>query len=148
MRGRQEEGSVLLLVVGLVVLLVLVVTVVVDVTALFLARKDLIAAADGAALAGAQALDEEQIYTGGVSGGPLPLDPAAAEQAARDYLAQVGAGEEVSDLAVEVRASRISVTVRLAGVVELPFVGGVTAGAAGGVVVAASATASTQVVSG
>jgi Flp pilus assembly protein TadG len=143
-----DEGSVLLLVVGMVVLLVLLVTVVVDVTALFLARKDLLAAADGAALAGAQAVDAERLYTEGVSPGLLPLDPTEAERAARAYLAEAGVGEGLAGLQVEVVATGTTVTVRLDGVARLPFVSDVTPGAAAGVRVSASASASTAVVSG
>jgi Putative Flp pilus-assembly TadE/G-like len=144
----SDDGSVLLLVVGMVVLLVLLVTVVVDVTALFLARKDLLAAADGAALAGAQAVDAERLYTDGVGAGPLPLDPAEAERAARAYVADTGVGHGLARLDVEVVATGTTVTVRLEGIARLPFVSDVTPGAAAGVRVSASATASTAVVSG
>jgi uncharacterized membrane protein len=145
-RGPGDEGSVLLLILGLVVLLVLVVTVVVDVTALFLARRDLLAAADGAALAGAQAVDEERLYTEGVREGSLPLQPARAEAAARRYLSDVGVGDRLDGFEVDVDASATSVTVRLVGVAPLPFVSRLTPGAGGGVEVAASATAASALV--
>ena len=147
-RAHDDEGTVLLLILGLVVLLVLLVTVVVDVTSLFLARKDLLAEADGAALAGAQAVDQERLYRQGIGTGPLPLDPAAAERAACAYLADTAAGDGLTGLRVVVEATTMSVTVRLDAVVRLPFASGVTAGAAGGVAVAASATAETAVVNG
>jgi hypothetical protein len=143
----SDDGSVLLLILGLVVLLLLVVTVVVDVTALFLARKDVLAAADGAALAGAQAVDRERLYTDGVGDRPLPLDPARAEQAARAYLRDVGVGDRLDRFEVDVAATGDAVTVRLVGVAPLPFVSQLTPGAGGGVEVAASATAVTSVVS-
>ena len=59
---RQDEGTVLLLIIGLVVVAALLIAVVTDVSALYLERRDLISAADGAALAGAQSVDEETIY--------------------------------------------------------------------------------------
>lgn len=136
----------MLLVLGLVVLLLLLVTVVTDVTRLFLARRDLLSAADGAALAGAQAVDAERLYRDGIGSGALPLDPAAAERAARDYLADVGVADEVTALDVDVRATATTVTVQLNGTVRLPFVSHVTPGSAGGVAVTSTATASTQVV--
>jgi len=147
-RRESDEGSVLLLILGLVVLLVLVVTVVVDVTALFLARRDVLAAADGAALAGAQAVDEARLYTEGLGDGPLPLEPARAEQAARAYLRDVGVGERLDWFEVDVEATTTTVTVRLVGVAPLPFVSRLTPGAGGGVEVAGSATAVTSVVRG
>ncbi|HUW15797.1 MAG TPA: pilus assembly protein TadG-related protein [Actinomycetes bacterium] len=146
--AQADDGSVLLLILGLVVLLVLVVTVVVDVTALFLARRDLLAAADGAALAGAQAVDEVRLYTEGLGDKPLPLQPARAEQAARDYLRDVGVGGRLDQLQVDVDATTYSVSVRLVGIAPLPFVSRLTPGAAGGVEVFASATAATSLVAG
>jgi uncharacterized membrane protein len=146
--AQADEGSVLLLILGLVVLLVLVVTVVVDVTALFLARRDLFAAADGAALAGAQAVDEVRLYTEGVGEGPLPLQPVRAEQAVRDYLRDVGVGGRLDRFQVDVDATTYSVSVRLVGVAPLPFVSRLTPGAGGGVEVVASATAATSLVAG
>lgn len=143
---RDDAGTVMLLVLGLVVLLVLLVTVVTDVTHLFLTRKDLLSAADGAALAGAQAVDAERLYRDGITGGPLPLDPVAAERAARDYLSDVGVAAEVAQLSVDIDATATTVTVRLAGTVQLPFVSRLTPGARDGVPVSSSATASTEVV--
>lgn len=142
--GRDDDGSVLLLVLGLVVLLVLLVSVVTDVTALFLARKDLLAAADGAALAGAQEVDARRLYSEGIDAGPLPLDPGAAEAAARDYLADAGLADWEA-LSVDVVATETTVTVRLDGRVRLPIVSRVTPSAAEGIPVTAGATASTVV---
>ena len=90
-RDLEDDGTVLLLIIGLVTIAALLVAVVTDVSALYLERRELVAAVDGAALAGAQAVDEESVYRDGLpASGPVPLNVAAAEQAARDYLADAG----------------------------------------------------------
>lgn len=140
----DDEGTVLLLIVGLVAVVGLLVAVVTDVTALYLVRRDLISAADGAALAGAQAIDEETIYTEGLpAGGPLPLDEDAARAAAHAYLAEAGlAGRDVS---VQVATTPTTVSVSLATGYELPVADTVTLGVTGTAQVSASATARTAV---
>lgn len=145
-RPRDDDGSVLLLILGLVALLVVLVTVVTDVTVLFLARKDLLAAADGSALAGAQQVDAERLYTRGIDIGPLPLDPAAAEAAVHDHLADAGLGDRWPGMSVEVVTTATTVTVRLGGRAQLPFVSHLVPSAADGVEVAAGASATTLVV--
>lgn len=143
-RLASDEGTVLLLIIGLVVVAALLVAVVTDVSALYLKRRDLIAAADGAALAGAQSVDEESIYLGGLpAAGPVPLDERAAEQAVRDYLAE--AGLLGPRLKLEISTTGTTVSVALATRVQLPIASTVTAGLAGTAPVSASATARTAV---
>lgn len=143
-RRQRDDGTVLLLIVGLVAVVGLVVVVVTDVTALYLVRRDLISAADGAALAGAQAVDEETIYTEGLpSTGPLPLDEDAARTAVHAYLADAGlAGRDVR---VQVATTPTTVSVSLATAYELPAASTVTLGVSGSAEVSASATARTAV---
>lgn len=141
----RDEGTVLLLIIGLVVVAAVLVSVVTDVSALYLERRELIAAADGAALAGAQAVDEESIYRDGLpASGPVPLDQAAAEQAVRDYLAV--AGLLTTDLEVTISTSTTTVSVVLATRMRLPMASTVTAGTTGTATVSASATARTAVI--
>jgi len=135
----------MLLVLGLVVLAGLFVVVVVDASALFLARRDLLSAADGAALAGAQAVDEAAVYRDGVHGS-LPLDPKRVQLAVDDYLSSSGVAEEVGGLQVQVATDGTTVRVELVAVVRLPVVNSVTPGAGDGVDVAASASARSAVV--
>ena len=144
MSARRDDGTVMLLVLGLVVVAGLLIVVVIDVSALFVARRDLLAAADGAALAGAQAVDEAAVYREGVRGS-LPLDPQRVETAVDDYLRDAGVPMGVEDLHVAVSTDGTTVRVRLSGVVHLPVVNAVTPGAAGGVDVAASASARSAV---
>lgn len=141
----SDDGTVLLLILGLAVVAALLVAVVTDVSALYLERRELIAAADGAALAGAQAVDEASIYQNGLPAtGPVPLDEAAAEQAVRDYL--VDAGLLTSAMDVTILTSATTVSVALATRLELPVASTVTAGMSGDAEVSASATARTAVI--
>ena len=78
--GHDQAGTVLVLMLGLVVLAAALVVVVVDTSALFLARRSLVGAADATALSGAQSIDERAIYAG-LGGESLPLDPGRVRQA-------------------------------------------------------------------
>lgn len=140
----DDQGTVLLLIVGLVAVVGLLVAVVTDVTALYLQRRDLVSAADGAALAGAQAVDEATIYTQGLpASGPLPLDEDAARAAVRAYLADAGLGGRGLSVRVETTATTVSVS--LGGGYDLPMASAVTLGLGGRAEVSASATARTAV---
>lgn len=91
MRGRDDEGSVLVLTLGLTAVLLLLVAVVVDVSAAALARRSASSAADGAAVAGAQGFDEQAYLERGLDEAVPLSEPlvrervaAYAERAARD----------------------------------------------------------------
>jgi len=147
MSRRTDDGSVLILILGLVVLAALFVTVVIDVSTLYLERRTLIAAADGAALAGAQAVDRATIYENGLpSSGPLPLEADAAAVAAREYLVAHGIERDFPRLTVTIDTTETTIQVQLRAQVALPVTNGVTPGASDGVTVAASATARTPVI--
>jgi uncharacterized membrane protein len=140
---QRDEGTVLLLILGLVTVAALLVSVVTDVSALYLERRTLVSAVDGAALAGAQKVSEERVYTEGLpEEGPVPLSPVAAEAAAREYL--LSSGIDLSQ--VDVEATETTVTVSVASRYRLPVASIVTAGTSGSVTVSASATARTAVV--
>lgn len=83
----SEEGSILLLTIGFVALCLLLVAVVVDASKLYLDQQALSNLADGAARAGAQAVDQQAFYAGSASG--LPLDRDRATQLVEQYLAAV-----------------------------------------------------------
>jgi len=84
MRDADEEGTILVLTIGLSVVLLLLVAVVVDVSKVVLAKRALAAAADGAAVAAAQQADRAAIVRDGI-GDRVPLDPAAVEEVVADY---------------------------------------------------------------
>ena len=119
MRRRADEGSVLVLMVGLVVVLLLLVAVVVDVSALVLAKRSLASAADGAAVSGAQGLDYGVFYADGPSRG-VPLSDAAVAERVAAYAA--GAAQDQPDLQLQSRVEGGYVAVVTATrTVQLPF---------------------------
>lgn len=112
-----ERGSVLLLTVGLAVVALLVVAVVTDAAALFLHRRSLAAAADGAALAGAQGVDLAAVYAGRADG-TLPLTSKAVRSRVRAY---VSASAPDAARVLVARTDGTRVRVRLGETVRLPF---------------------------
>lgn len=120
----DEEGRVALLLLVLSMICVLLVTGVIAVTSVHLSRMKLLDAADGAALAAANALDDAA-YRGGL-GAAVPLSDATVQQAAADYVGRrprpsgmtswgLGAGTGTPD-------GRVAV-VRMSGVADVPLVG-------------------------
>jgi hypothetical protein len=85
-RGERERGQVGILVLGFTVVALMLVVGGVDVTAVQLARTQLLDAADGAALDAADSLDEPGAYDGGL-GAAVRLTDATVLQAAAGYLA-------------------------------------------------------------
>jgi uncharacterized membrane protein len=117
-RRPPERGSITLLVLGFAMVLLLLVTVVVSASSLFLARRELVAWSDGAALAAVQQVSEQAVYTGG----DVAPDPAAAAEAAAEYLARIDPERVTRVAVVDVRVDeRGTVTVALVGEAELPF---------------------------
>ncbi|HSP36831.1 MAG TPA: pilus assembly protein TadG-related protein [Frankiaceae bacterium] len=82
----REEGSILVLTLGYAVVLLALVLVVVDASAVFLARRSLAGACDGASLSAAQSVDTGRVYTSGVAGSALPL--AGVQSAVNRYRAE------------------------------------------------------------
>lgn len=86
-RGADpDRGSILVLTLGFVVTALLLVLAVTDASAVFLARRDLAAAADAAALDAAQQIDRPAVYAG-QDGGVLPLSPQLVTAAVAAYVA-------------------------------------------------------------
>ena len=85
---RDDDGSVLLLVLGFAGILLTLVAVVADVSAVVLAKRSVASAADGAAVSAAQALDLGAVYGEGL-GDRIPLDAAEARARVGAYEAQV-----------------------------------------------------------
>jgi hypothetical protein len=119
-RRVDEHGQTAVLIIGLTVVLVMVVAVVVDATAAYLRRQALDTLADGAALAAADGIQGEHVYTAGL-GDRAQVDPDAARERVSAYLASVGAGQRYPGLAHAVEADGEKVVVRLSTPLDLPI---------------------------
>ena len=101
-RVRDESGSVLITGLLLSIALMMILGAAVDIGHAFIVRRELIAQADDAALAGSQALNLDALHQG-----QLALDPTQAQQ---DALQALPASDQQDAEAV---ATDASVTVRL-----------------------------------
>lgn len=112
-RARTDEsGMAALWFMGLVLGFVIVAGVGLDLWRIYSDRAGMAAAVDAAADAGAAQIDEDAFRSGRVV-----LDPARAEEAARDNLATQGAGSRITSADVNAAPERI--TVIGAGTVQL-----------------------------
>ena len=120
-RGRREEhGQVAVLIIGFTLVIVMMVVVVVDASAAYLRRQALSSLADGAALAAADGIAGEQVYTSGL-GDRATIDPRAARALVDEHLATVGAGRTFPGLTYGVETARDRVVVRVAAPLDLPL---------------------------
>lgn len=125
-RTRPEQGQVSGLIVGFAIILILGVGVVVDASAAYLQRQSLSTLADGAALAAADEVRGDPLYTGGLDE-RVPIAPELAAQAVLAYLRSIDAYADHPGLRFEVRVRDRSVVVSVSAPLDLPItVGGVT----------------------
>lgn len=120
-RGRGDDGQLLLLVLAYAVIAGLLITVVVNLSKAYLYRRALVAAVDGATLSAANQPDLDRLYSG--EGQVLPLSEAGARTAVRQYvrdadLARRFDGFQVLDVSTDGR----TVTVRLGSMARMPFI--------------------------
>ena len=116
-RCGDERGSILLLGIGFVAVCLMAVVVTVDASAAFVQRRELMAVADAAALAGAQSIDFEEYYRTGATIGTR-LDPPRVAMVARR---QVALAQDPQIAFENVTTDGITVRVRLSRPLELPF---------------------------
>lgn len=120
-RVRPEEaGQATVMIIGLVVVLVMMVVVVVDASAAYLRRQSLSSLADGAALAAADAIEGEQVYTRGL-GQRATVDPNQARSFVASYLSSTEAPSVYPGLVAVVGTSGDRVVVRLSAPLDLPL---------------------------
>lgn len=125
-RPSGDDGSVLVLMIGLVAVLLLLVAVVVDVSAVVLARRSVASVADGAAVSAAQGIDYTVFYADGPAGG-VPLSEAAVADRVATYAR--GAVLDQPGLVLQSRVDGGYVAVVTAQrVVRLPFGGALGVG--------------------
>ena len=117
---RGEAGQATVMIIGFVVVLVMLVVVVVDASAAYLRRQSLSSLADGAALAAADAIEGEQVYTRGL-GQRASVDPEQARSFVESYLSSVEARSVYPGLVDVVETSGDRVVVRLSAPLDLPL---------------------------
>jgi hypothetical protein len=93
---RGDDGTVLPLTLGFLMISIMLVIVVADASALYLARRSLASAADGAALAAAQDIDEVAIYTATGQLEELPLGRVAETVADYELQADPSGGTKLT----------------------------------------------------
>jgi len=116
-----DEGTVLVLVLGMAGLLLVLVGVVVDVSVAVLAKRSTASAADGAAVSAAQALDQEAFYERGAAAG-VPLSPQLVADRVAQYEGAVAGGQPGLRLRGDVEGGVTAVVVAERAV-DLPFSG-------------------------
>ena len=121
-RRRDERGSTIPLIVGLVTVLLMGVALVINASSAYLQRQSLDTLADGAALRGAD-LGAAGVYGEGLTQDRLLQESGAVERVVIDYLHSVGAHRTYPGLKVAARVNLAdrSVTVTLTAPVDLPM---------------------------
>lgn len=121
-RGKRpdERGQISLMIIGFMVVIVLAVAAVTDASAAFLQHSGLATVADGAALAGSEALDQAGVYAGGLGETP-DLDPAVARERIAAYLRETGAHDRFPGLSWTPRISGNEVVVEVSAPLDLPL---------------------------
>jgi hypothetical protein len=123
---RDEQGQTSVLIIGFAFVLLLMVGVVVDASAAYLQRQGLNNLADGAALAGADEVRGDPVYSGGL-GEQVPLDRRVARRAVSAYFRGIGAYDDYPGLRFTVGIDDDEVVVRVTAPLDLPItVAGIT----------------------
>jgi uncharacterized membrane protein len=119
-RRRSESGTAAVLIIGFTVVIAMMVAVVVDASAAYLRRQSLSTLADGAALAAADGIQGEHVYTAGL-GERAVIDPRVAEALVAAHLAAVDAAGTYPGLRFHVDTADDRVVVRLTAPLDLPL---------------------------
>ena len=119
---RGDDGQLLLLVLVYALIAAALVTVVVDVSKVYLHRRSLVAAVDGAALSAANQPDLDAVYNGN-GAQVLPLSEEGARDAVEQYVSDARLAARFDDFSiVDVSTDGVTVRVSFASTVRLPFV--------------------------
>ncbi len=132
-----EDGQILILILGYVIVAVMLVIVAVDITAVHLARTQLLDAADATALDAADAADPSSVYAGGVAGS-VPLTDGTVRSAAGSYLSTYAPPSRVEAVRLGDQTGTPdgrTAVVELSARVRLPLLGPVVQAWSGGVTV-------------
>ena len=118
--ARDQRGQMSVMIVGFALVIMLAIAAVTDASAAYLQHSGLDTVADGAALAGAEALNEELIYQQGLGQTP-DLDPDLARQRVRDYLSDTGAYARFPGLRWDPEINDNQVVVHVSAPLDLPL---------------------------
>jgi Flp pilus assembly protein TadG len=121
-RPQGDDGTILLLVLGFTALLLVLVAVVVDVSAVILAKRGAASAADGAAIAASQQLDQDAVYANGL-GDAIPLSLDEVREVVAVYAARAAEGQQGLELAADLDPTQTTATVTARREIRLPFSG-------------------------
>src|SRR5690606_8940726 len=119
-RSRSERGQIAVLIAGFFVVVGLLTVVVVDASVAYLRNQSLNALADGAALAAADGIEEEQVYRGDLDD-RADIDRKLAQKYVDQYLEDVGAYAEYDGLQFDVDPGDESVVVKVWAPADLPI---------------------------
>jgi uncharacterized membrane protein len=124
---RQSRGSITPLILGFALVTMLLITVIVAASRIFLAQRALASAADGAAVAAADSLDEPAYYRRPAGIRALPLRESQVDAAVQQYVESAALAARFDSLEVSPALSpdATTVTVQLSARVKLPFVNAV-----------------------
>ncbi|MGH8825318.1 MAG: pilus assembly protein TadG-related protein [Jiangellaceae bacterium] len=137
MNRRRDDGQVTLVIIGFVWIGVVLVGVVANASKAFVYRRSLASWADGAAVAAAQNVAEDVVYTGPVLD-DLPISADGARGAVTAYVARHGLAERFEDFDAAVAVDPAAATVTVAFRARMSLV---LAGDVGGIPITAEATA-------
>lgn len=133
--ARDDEGQVLLLILGYTIVLLSLVLVLATATSVHIARSRLVTLADAAALDAADAMSGRVFYdpqTGGLAGsdGSIPVGDAGVRSAVAAYLARSPASSRLGEVRIAEptgTADGRTAEVTLAATAPIPVLGGVLA---------------------
>jgi len=117
--ARSEAGQVTVMIIGLAFVLLVTIAVVVDASAAYLQRSGLSTVADGAALAGTEALDVQAGYEHGLD--DLSLSDDLVREAIASYLRSTGAESRFPGLSWQVQVRGDEVRVQVTAPLALPL---------------------------
>jgi Flp pilus assembly protein TadG len=121
-RPEGDDGTILVLVLGFTALLLVLVAVVVDVSAVILAKRGAASAADGAAIAASQQLDQSAVYDNGL-GEAIPLSADDVQQVVGVYAERAAEAQKGLELRATLDETQTTATVTARRELRLPFSG-------------------------
>jgi uncharacterized membrane protein len=117
---KNEEGSIMLLGIGMIGVCLLALAVITDSASAFIQQRELQSIADSIALAGAQGIDIEQYYRSG-AGQATRLNSAQVQDIARTHAAAMTADSDIALTNIEIESDGTSVLVTLNAPLRLTF---------------------------